>query len=64
MPPLDIFLLIGQSNMAGRGRLDLVEPIAHPGISMYRDGAWQPALESAQQRREAGHLMDNPNQAR
>lgn len=49
MPPLDIFLLIGQSNMAGRGRLDQVKAIAHPAISMYRDGAWQTAMEPLHQ---------------
>jgi len=45
MPPLDVFLLIGQSNMAGRGTLGQVEPIAHPDILMYREGTWQQAVE-------------------
>ncbi len=41
----EIFLLIGQSNMAGRGLLDTTTPITHPNISMFRDGLWQMATE-------------------
>jgi hypothetical protein len=42
---LNIFLLIGQSNMAGRGALNDVEPIFNPDIYMYRDDKWQAAKE-------------------
>jgi hypothetical protein len=40
-----IFLLIGQSNMAGRGRLDEVPPLRHPDVFMFRDGRWFAAEE-------------------
>jgi hypothetical protein len=43
--PVAVFLLAGQSNMAGRGRLDDVEPIHDPRIMMFRDGAWRVATE-------------------
>ena len=36
------FLMIGQSNMAGRGDLSDVEPIQHPLCYMLRMGRWQP----------------------
>lgn len=49
MPSLDIYLLIGQSNMAGRGRLEEVEPLCRPGILMFREGAWQTAMEPLHQ---------------
>ena len=35
------FLLIGQSNMAGRGDLKAVVPIRDPHIKMLRNGRWQ-----------------------
>ena len=37
---LGIFLLIGQSNMAGRGRIDEVPPLRDPRVLMFRDGRW------------------------
>ncbi len=40
-----VFLLIGQSNMAGRGRLDEVPPLRDPRIVMWREAAWLPAEE-------------------
>lgn len=43
--PTDIYLLIGQSNMAGRGRLHEVSHIQHSHIHMFRDGSWLPAVE-------------------
>ena len=43
--PLSVFLLIGQSNMAGRGRLAEVPPLRHPRVFMFRDGAWRAAEE-------------------
>lgn len=36
------FLLIGQSNMAGRGFINEVEPIVNPRIKVMRNGRWQP----------------------
>ena len=37
---LDIYLLIGQSNMAGRGKLGEVSALRDPRVFMYRDGRW------------------------
>ena len=42
---LSIFLLIGQSNMAGRGRLEEVSALQDPQIFMFRDGRWIVAEE-------------------
>ncbi len=42
---MQIFLLIGQSNMAGRGNVDDVSPIRHPQIRMFREGQWMQAEE-------------------
>lgn len=43
---LDLYLLIGQSNMAGRGRLDEVPEPAHPAIVMLtKDLSWVPAQD-------------------
>jgi hypothetical protein len=39
------FLLIGQSNMAGRGPLGQVEPIVDERIRVFRDAAWHLAFE-------------------
>ena len=36
------FLLIGQSNMAGRGFVNEVEPIINNKIKVLRNGRWQP----------------------
>ena len=38
-------LMIGQSNMAGRGDLSEVEPINNPLCFMLRNGRWQPMSE-------------------
>lgn len=35
------FLLIGQSNMAGRGNINEVEPIKSPRLKVLRNGRWQ-----------------------
>lgn len=43
--PEDVFLLVGQSNMAGRGRLDDVLPLRDPDVLMWRDGKWAMAEE-------------------
>jgi hypothetical protein len=37
---LDVFLLLGQSNMAGRGKLCEVEPLSHPNVLMLKDEKW------------------------
>ncbi len=42
---MDIFLLMGQSNMAGRGLLEDVEPIRDERIRVFRDGRWAIAEE-------------------
>lgn len=42
---MDIFLLMGQSNMAGRGLLEDVEPIRDERISVFQDGRWAVAEE-------------------
>lgn len=39
------FLLVGQSNMAGRGDLDGIKPIIDPSCFMLRMGRWQAMLE-------------------
>ena len=41
----NLFLLIGQSNMAGRGDVSAVAPLDHPQIAMFRDNAFLPASE-------------------
>lgn len=41
----DVFLLMGQSNMAGRGLLSDVEPIVDSSISVLNEGNWQLAKE-------------------
>ena len=41
----EIILLVGQSNMAGRGLPGEVDPIADRRIEMFRDGQWQAAVE-------------------
>ena len=44
--PRDIFLLIGQSNMAGRAAIEPADRIPIPGVWVQdRDGQWQPALD-------------------
>ncbi len=42
---MNIFLLTGQSNMAGRGPLDAVEPLRHPNILMLGEEGWVEASE-------------------
>lgn len=43
--PIHSFLMIGQSNMAGRGNLGEVEPIENSRCYMLRMGRWQPMSE-------------------
>jgi len=41
-----LFLLIGQSNMAGRGTVEPQDKIAHPRVlTLNKDGAWVPAID-------------------
>ncbi len=42
---LDSVLMIGQSNMAGRGDFGQVKPIRNPNCYMLRMGRWQPMCE-------------------
>ena len=42
---INAFLLIGQSNMAGRGRLEDVSILNNPQVSMFREGQWVRAVE-------------------
>lgn len=42
---MDSFLMMGQSNMAGRGPVSTVPPIADEGLFMLRCGLWQPLSE-------------------
>ncbi len=39
------FLMIGQSNMAGRGHFNEIEPVSDPRCKMLRMGRWQPMSE-------------------
>ena len=42
---MNVFILMGQSNMSGRGNPDDVETISSPDIFMWRDGRWVVAKE-------------------
>ncbi|MEM0924931.1 MAG: sialate O-acetylesterase [Planctomycetota bacterium] len=43
---LHLFLLVGQSNMAGRGKLTPTDKIAHPRVWMLgKDHRWTPAID-------------------
>ena len=42
---IDSVLMIGQSNMAGRGEMEAVKPIRNPKCFMLRNGRWQPMRE-------------------
>lgn len=42
---INAFLMIGQSNMSGRGALDELPPLECPHAHVWREGAWQPAQE-------------------
>ena len=47
-PPMDmkIFLLIGQSNMAGRGVVEAQDKVPHPRVFMLnQELAWVPAID-------------------
>ena len=45
-PPLWLFVLAGQSNMAGRGAVETIDSTPHPRVFALReDGTWGPASE-------------------
>lgn len=48
---IDSFLMIGQSNMAGRGHLDEVAPVINSSLYMLRNGQWRPLVEPVNQDR-------------
>ncbi len=44
--PYDLYLLIGQSNMAGRGKVDAESKRIHPRVfTLSKDGRWVPATD-------------------
>jgi len=45
MTKINAFLLIGQSNMSGRGDIDKVPVLSNSNILMFRQGKWIPAVE-------------------
>jgi hypothetical protein len=42
---INVFLLVGQSNMAGRGHLHEVPALSDPDVLMFREGRWIEAKE-------------------
>jgi hypothetical protein len=43
---MHLFLLVGQSNMAGRGKVDEQDKTPHPRVLMLdKDGRWRPAVD-------------------
>ncbi len=58
MNPMSLtsFLMIGQSNMAGRGELADVEPIRNNRCYMLRMGRWQPMSEPVNPDRDIFHI--------
>ena len=53
---MNIFLLTGQSNMAGRGPLETVEPIRHPNLLVLREGSWEEAIEPIHRDKESAGI--------
>lgn len=49
LPPRErfrLFLLVGQSNMAGRGEVTAADRVPHPRVLMWsKDGTWVPAVD-------------------
>ena len=45
MKQLHVFLLAGQSNMAGRGDINTVEKLRHPDILVFKNDKWVEAEE-------------------
>lgn len=48
------FLMMGQSNMAGRGKISNIAPIDNPLCLMLRNGRWQPMCEPVNMDRPFG----------
>ena len=45
-PPIWLFVLAGQSNMAGRGAVEAIDSTPHPRVlALKEDGSWGPATE-------------------
>src|SRR5688500_16990950 len=45
-PAFHVYLLIGQSNMAGRGLIEEVDKVPHPRVLMLnKQNAWVPAVD-------------------
>lgn len=43
---LDLYLLVGQSNMAGRGKVEKEDATAHPRVfALNKDDQWVPAVD-------------------
>src|SRR5687768_14861689 len=41
-----LYLLIGQSNMAGRGVVEEADKVPHPGVLVFtKENAWAPAVD-------------------
>ena len=53
MNDLNIFLLMGQSNMVGRALLAEVETLSHPNIWAFKHEKWQTAEEPLHDNRES-----------
>jgi hypothetical protein len=46
LPPLDLYLLIGQSNMAGRGEIEKIDQTPHPRVyALGPEDIWKVAVE-------------------
>ena len=55
------FLMIGQSNMAGRGQMGLLPPIVNDRVRVLKDGQWMPAVEPVNHDRPfSGESMQLP----
>ena len=61
---MDSFLMIGQSNMAGRGFPDEVPPIKSDHLFMLRNGRWQPLCEPVNYDRPFSGIGPAPEFAR
>lgn len=46
LPPLDLYLLVGQSNMAGRGEIEEIDRTPHPRVyALGPEDTWELAVE-------------------
>lgn len=51
---LHLYLLMGQSNMAGRGNIEVEDTTPHPRVFVFRSNAWEIAVEPITRDRKAG----------